>query len=67
MKTVRIAMCQVFCLNGDRRGNLVRIENAIRDAKEAGANIACLPETALLGWVNPEAHRRAHPIPGPDS
>jgi len=60
-------MCQIFCLDGDRRGNLVRIENAIRDAKDGGADIACLPETALLGWVNPEAHKRAHSIPGPDS
>ncbi|MHC4171170.1 MAG: carbon-nitrogen hydrolase family protein, partial [Planctomycetota bacterium] len=67
MKTVRIAMCQIFCLDGDRRGNFVRIENAIRDAKDAGADIACLPETTLLGWVNPEAHKRAHAIPGPDS
>ena len=32
-----------------------------------GAQIACLPETALYGWVNPDAHRRAHPIPGEDS
>lgn len=60
-------MCQIFCLDGDKSGNFVRIENAIRDAKDAGADIACLPETALLGWVNPEAHRRAHRIPGPDS
>lgn len=67
MKTVRIAMCQIFCLDGDRRGNFVRIENAIRDAKTGGADIACLPEAALLGWVNPDAHERACAIPGPDS
>jgi len=67
MKTVRIAMCQILSLDGDRQGNFVRIGNAIRDAKDAGADIACLPETALLGWVNPDAHERAHPIPGPDS
>lgn len=60
-------MCQIFCLDGDRRGNFVRIENAIREAKDGGADIACLPETALLGWVNPDAHARACAIPGPDS
>ncbi len=60
-------MCQIFCLDGDRRGNFLRIENAIREAKEAGADMACLPEMALLGWVNPEAHERAFAIPGPDS
>lgn len=60
-------MCQIFCLDGDRQGNFIRVENAIRETKEAGADIACLPETALLGWVNPEAHHRACSIPGPDS
>lgn len=60
-------MCQIFCLAGDKRGNFVRIENAIRQAKEAGADIACLPEAALLGWANPEAHERACAVPGADS
>jgi predicted amidohydrolase len=64
---MKIAMCQIFTLDGDRAGNFVRIENAVREAKEAGADLACLPEMALLGWVNPEAHKRACPIPGPDS
>jgi predicted amidohydrolase len=66
-RTVRVAMCQIFCLDGDRSGNLARIEYAMREAKRAGADIACFPETALFGWVNPEAHERAHPIPGEDS
>jgi predicted amidohydrolase len=64
---MRIAICQIFTLDGDRRGNLVRIGNAVREAKEAGADVACLPEMALFGWVNPDAHERACPIPGPDS
>jgi len=69
MKTnaLRVAMCQIVCLDGDRRGNLARIENAVREAKQARADIACLPETAIYGWVNPDAHHRAHPIPGEDS
>jgi len=67
MKIAKAAICQIFCLDGDRRGNFVRIENAIREAKEAGADIACFPETAILGWVNPDAHKRAFPIPGEDS
>ena len=60
-------MCQIFTLDGDRRGNFVRIENAVREAKVAGADLACLPEMAILGWVNPDAHKRACPIPGSDS
>jgi len=60
-------MCQIFSLDGDRAGNFMRIENALREAKAAGAEIACFPETALLGWVNPDVHHRACPIPGADS
>ena len=67
MKNTKAAICQILCLDGDRRGNFVRIENAIREAKEAGADIACFPETVLLGWVNPDAHKKARPIPGEDS
>jgi predicted amidohydrolase len=60
-------MCQIALLDGDRRGNLVRVENAIAEAKDAGAEIVCFPEAVVLGWVNPEAHQRAYPIPGKDS
>lgn len=64
---IRVAMCQVVCLDGDRRGNLARIESAVAEAAGLGADIACLPETAIYGWVNPEAHQRAQPIPGADA
>ena len=60
-------MAQIFCLDGDKAGNFVRIENAIKEAKEQQADIVVFPETALLGWVNPDAHKRAAPIPGTDS
>ena len=63
----KAAICQIFCLDGDRRGNFIRIENAILEGKDAGADIACFPETAIFGWVNPDAHKRACPIPGEDS
>jgi len=67
MKNVRIALCQIFILDGDREGNFLRMENAIREAKEQQAEVICFPETSLLGWVNPEAHQRACAIPGEDS
>lgn len=67
MRAVKIAVCQVVLLDGDRSGNLVRIENAIVEAKGMRADVVCLPEMALLGWVNPEAHEKACPIPGKDS
>jgi len=67
MGTVRVGICQVFLVDGDRAGNFARIERGISEAKEAGAEIACLPEMAVLGWVNPDAHERGCAIPGADS
>jgi predicted amidohydrolase len=67
MRAIKIAMCQIFSLDGDRDGNFVRIENAVGQAKDAGAEIICFPETIILGWVNSDAHKRAHSIPGKDS
>ncbi|MHC4726719.1 MAG: carbon-nitrogen hydrolase family protein [Planctomycetota bacterium] len=67
MKTIKVAMCQIFSLDGDRDGNFVRIENAVHQAKDVGAEIICFPETIILGWVNSDAHKRAYPIPGKDS
>jgi len=67
MRIVRVAMCQIFSLDGDRQGNFSRVENAISEAKDAGADIACFPEAVILGWVNPDAHERAYSVPGKDS
>jgi len=67
MKTIKVAMCQIFSLDGDREGNFVRIENAVRQAKDAEAEIICFPEMIILGWVNSDAHKRAYSIPGKDS
>lgn len=63
----KIALAQIVVIDGDRAGNFVRIERAIVDAQAQGADIVALPESCILGWENPDAHRRAHPIPGPDS
>lgn len=67
MSVIRIAICQIFSLDGDRFGNFVRIENAIRQGKDGGADIICFPEAVILGWVNPDAYQRAYPVPGQDS
>lgn len=63
-RTVRIAVCQTFCIDSDIEGNLKRIEYAVEDAARQRAEIACFPETAVIGWVNPAAHDLATPIPG---
>jgi predicted amidohydrolase len=66
-KTVKIAICQIQGIDSDREGNFKRIENAIVESKNLGAEIACFPETIVLGWVNPKAHQEAREIPGEDS
>lgn len=65
-RKVRVALCQIFAIDGDREGNFVRIGNAAAEAKRRGADIACFPESCLLGWTNPDAYQRACPIPGDD-
>jgi predicted amidohydrolase len=65
--TVRVAVCQILVIDGDREGNFRRIEYALEQARSGGAQIAAFPESAILGWENPDAHRMATPIPGADS
>jgi N-carbamoylputrescine amidase len=67
LRPVKIAMAQIFSLDGDREGNFRRIENAIEEAKEKGADIVTFPESCILGWLNSQAHQRAHTVPGEDS
>ena len=64
-QTVRIAVCQIFCIDSDIDGNFRRIEYALEQASQQKAQLACFPETALIGWINPDAHKLATPIPGP--
>jgi len=65
--TLKVAMAQIVCIDGDLSGNLVRIENAIIEAKEKQVDIIVFPESCLLGWINPTAFERATTIPGKDS
>jgi predicted amidohydrolase len=64
---VRVAVCQILAIDGDREGNFRRIEYALEQAQAAHAEIAAFPESVILGWENPDAHRLAAPIPGADS
>lgn len=66
-QTIKIAMAQIICIDGDLSGNLVRITNALDDATQKQADIIVFPESSLLGWINPEAFQRATPIPGRES
>jgi predicted amidohydrolase len=66
-KDIKAAMCQIPIIDGDRQGNIVRIENAIAEAKSQNAELVCFPESSILGCLNPEAHNKASPVPGPDT
>lgn len=66
-RTVRVAVCQILSIDGDREGNFRRVEYALEQASAAHADIAAFPESIILGWENPEAHSMAAPIPGADS
>lgn len=67
MTKTKISICQIVVFDGDREGNMVRIENAIIESTKRQVDIACFPEMCLYGWVNPEAHHKASSIPGVDS
>ena len=66
-RNVRLAICQILVVDSDREGNFRRIEYALDQAKAQHADIAIFPESSILGWENPDAHRMASPIPGADS
>jgi len=66
-QSIKVAMAQIIFIDGDLSGNLVRIENAIIEAKEKQVDIIVFPESCLLGWINPTAFERATTIPGKDS
>ena len=66
-RTVRLAICQILVIDSDRDGNFRRIEHALEQAEAQHADIAIFPESSILGWENPDAHRMAAPIPGADS
>jgi len=66
-RSVRVAVCQILVIDSDREGNFRRIEDALEEAQAQHAEIAVFPESSLLGWENPEAHRLAAAIPGKDS
>jgi predicted amidohydrolase len=66
-KHIRLAICQILVIDSDREGNFRRIEYALEQASAQQAQIAVFPESSILGWENPDAHKMATPIPGADS
>jgi len=66
--SVTVALCQLAPAIGDVDGNRDRILDAVRAAKEDGADVVVLPELATSGYVfedEAEARELAEPADGP--
>lgn len=47
---MRIAIAQINCTVGDTAGNVAKILDAVKQAKQAGADLVITPELALSGY-----------------
>ena len=50
MPCLRIAACQIDTVVGDLAGNVRRIVDALREAEEAGCDLAAFPELSITGY-----------------
>jgi len=67
VRTIRIAAITCLSIVGDIAGNMARTAHWIRQARKAGAELACFPELNVTGYcLEPrEMSALAQPIPGP--
>jgi predicted amidohydrolase len=66
--SVRVGIVQMRIADSDREDNILRAAAWIRKGvAEYGIQIAVLPETFDIGWINPRARELAEPIPGSTS
>jgi predicted amidohydrolase len=66
--TVRVGVIQMRVADSNREDNLRRAVNWIQQGvRESGIQIAVLPESCDIGWINPRAKELAESIPGPTS
>lgn len=66
--SVRVGIVQMRIADSDREDNIRRAAAWIRKGvAEYGIQIAVLPETFDIGWINPRAKELAEPIPGSTS
>lgn len=62
--TQRIALVQ---MRSENVGNWSVVDKWVAEAKADGADFVIFPESAYLGWLNPDAFTKAAVIPGPVS
>jgi predicted amidohydrolase len=61
-----IALAKILVIDSDWDGNFTRVELALARLQGQEIDLVVFPESAILGWVNPDAHQMATPIPGSD-
>jgi len=67
-ESFKIALAQISCRQGDKKGNLDKITKALERAKKQGAELVILPELSLTGYVvRDEIYNLAERIPGPST
>jgi predicted amidohydrolase len=54
--TLRVMLAAICCQKGDVAANLAVHDQVLRDAREAGCQLAVFPEMSLTGSVDPAAH-----------
>ena len=64
---ISIALAQILVIDSDWDGNFTRVERALATLAGQEVDLVVFPESAILGWVNPDAHQMATPIPGSDA
>ena len=68
LEEVNIALSQISPKIGDKKHNLNKIKEQIKQAKENGANLIIFPELALTGYTLRDlVYEIAEPIPGPST
>ena len=68
LEEVNIALSQISCRIGDKKHNLNKMKEQIKQAKENGANLIIFPELALTGYTLKDlVYESAEPIPGPST
>lgn len=64
----KIALAQISCKPGDKKGNLAKFEQAAKKAAKQGADLLVLPEMSLTGYVvRDQIYELAERIPGPST
>jgi len=68
LEEVNIALSQISCKIGDKKHNLNKMKEQIKQAKKNGANLIIFPELALTGYTLKDlVYESAEPIPGPST